>query len=85
MADSDSLVDNSPPDTFNALIFALLGQVHFRLIGIIFIIYLIVSLDVFDNKVMGGLSGTNKGMFVKGLIIVFVAIIADIALNLQLV
>lgn len=85
MADSDKLGgDKGPPDTFNDIIISGLGSIRWRFFVLLFVVFILISTDVFENRVLSKISGatvdgvrTPWGTTITGLLLVLVCIIID--------
>jgi hypothetical protein len=95
MTDKDSdTIGGEPtaPDTFNNLIIHAGGQVRWRFFILMFIVFMVMMTDIFEDKILTRFDGavidgckTFYGNGITGLLLVFVCIIIDAALNISFV
>jgi len=86
-------VDSEPlqkpaPNNFMNMIHAAVGGIQFKLFGIILIVFMFLSSDIFITRVLGKFSGaveqkcpTSWGTLLQGLFLVAACILIDTAVN----
>ena len=88
MKDSVPLVAGKQPDEFSTVIADAVSGVNIKVLVSLFLIFMIITSDVFVTRVLANVSGatdykyaTNYGTFLQGLLLVFLFLIVDVANN----
>lgn len=86
--DSDPIVTSCGPDDFASLITDGLGGIQYKLVLFLFLIFLIITSDVFTNRVLTSFKGavdykspTNYGAFLQGIFLVLFYIIINVGIQ----
>lgn len=93
MADHDPLGgEKGAPDTFNDLIRSAAGSVNWRFFILLFVVFILMSTDVFEGKILTKFDGavidgarTMWGTTITGLFLVLACIIIDAGLKISVV
>jgi hypothetical protein len=88
-ADSDLLVvKTTPPDDLMSLIMSVVGDVQYKFILLIFIMFIFISTDVFIFRVLDKFPGavdmstpTTRGTIIQGMFLVISCILIDISIS----
>lgn len=91
--DSDPImVSRGAPDDFTSIVLDIFGNIQWKLFGMLLIIFMIISSDVFINRALSKFNGavdyktpTSWGTFLQGLFMVFALIIVDAAVRQKII
>ncbi len=91
--DSDPItVRGKCPDDLTSVIFDILSSVQYKLLGLMLVIFLILSSDVFINRILSQFNGavnhkcaTSWGTYLQGLFLVLGCITVDIAVKQKII
>lgn len=91
-ADSDPIVVTRKSDTFTSVVMDMLANMQVKLLGMMFIIFIIINSDVFINRGLAKFSGavdmkcpTSWGTILQGLFLVLLCIIVDAAIRQKII
>lgn len=83
--DSDPILCPGRPDDFSGLITDALGGIQWQLMLFLFIIFLIITSDVFTHRILSRINGavdmkqpTNYGVVLQGIFLVLFFTIIDV-------
>lgn len=86
--DSDRISISKCPDELSTMLFDALSGINWKIVFMLLLIYMIISSDVFINRVLSkfkwatdGKDTTSWGTFLQGLFMAIFFIIADIAIK----
>jgi hypothetical protein len=87
-SESGSKKNRKAPDSLAGVTVGFLGYIHFKLLFSIFLIFLLVSSDVFIDKVLGRWNGTvehktptSKGVLIQATLMTLLVMIIDLLLR----
>lgn len=91
--DSDPImVSRSSPDDFTSIVLDVFGHIQWKLFGLLLIIFMVISSDVFINRALAKFKGavdykcpTSWGTFLQGFFLVFACIIIDVAVKQKII
>lgn len=90
--DSDPIIVGRRPDDFASVIFDLLSNIQYKLLGLMLLVFLIISSDVFINRALAKFSGavdykypTTWGTTLQGLFLVIACIFIDAAIRQKII
>lgn len=91
--DSDPImVSGRCPDDFTSIVLDIVGSIQFKLFGMMLLIFIIISSDVFINRVLSGFQGavdqkcpTSWGTFLQGLFLVLTCVLIDAAIHQKII
>lgn len=91
--DSDPImVSGRCPDDFTSIVLDIVSNVQFKLLGMMLVIFIIISSDVFINRALSKFAGavdhkypTSWGTFLQGLFLVMACIIMDAAIRQKII
>ena len=79
---------SSRPDSFISIIADFFGGLNYKLITLLFLIYVFLNSDLFIDKVLSNLEGatdrlhlTSRGTFINGLLLILLYISADVLIS----
>ncbi len=83
--DSDPIVvSTSPPDDITSILIDIVGHVQFKFLGLMIIIFIMISSDVFINRALSTFKGavdykcpTSWGVCLQGMFLALIMIIID--------
>lgn len=91
-ADSDPIVETESPDGFSEVIIDAVSHVQFKLISMLFIVFILINSDTFISRVLGGFSGavdhrypTTWGVCIQGLMLASAMILIDILVRQKII
>ena len=87
--DSDPIMlSGKCPDDFTSIVLDLFGSIQYKLFGLMLIVFVIASSDVFINRILSRFKGavdvkhpTSWGVFLQGMFITLSCIILDAAIH----
>jgi len=87
--DSDPLFySKCAPDDLTSILFEVFGGIQYKLIGFIFIVFMLINSDVFINRVLHKFKGavdfkcpTSYGTFLQGIFLCIICIFIDAAIK----
>ena len=86
--DSDPLVSSNKPDDFAKLLVDGVSKIQYKQVIFLFIIFIILTSDVFINRVLSKISGavegksaSNYGTVLQGIFLVLGYILIDFGVN----
>lgn len=89
--DSDPLMADCPDDV-GSILLDIFGRIQYKLFALMFVIFIIVSSDVFINRALTKFTGavdqkcpTSWGTFLQGLFLVIACILVDTAIRQKLI
>lgn len=75
--DSDPILASQTPDDLSSIVTDLLGSIQYKFLGFLFLLFILVSSDVFVSRVLTTFDGavdmkcpTNWGVFLQALVLV---------------
>lgn len=81
-----------PPDTLMALMLDVLGRLQYKHAGLLFLIFIVVCIDLFDEHVTSKFSGaimggelTGYGLLIKGLLVTILYLSIDALIKLNVI
>lgn len=95
--DSDPITTSNCPDDFTSIINDLVGGIQFKLFGLMFIVFILLSTDIFVGRVLSKFDGavdhsipgcsmpTSWGVFLQGLFLGLACIIMDAAIRQKII
>lgn len=90
--DSDPIAVSNRPDDFTALITDGISGIQYKLILFLFLIFLIITSDVFTNRVLTKFKGavdykypTNYGTVLQGVFLVLFYIVIDVGIRHKII
>jgi len=92
-SDSDPIkINTNRPDDFTTIILDVFSGVQYKLLGIMLLVFLILSSDVFINRVLSKFNNavdykcpTSWGTFLQGMFLVLSCIIIDTAIKQKII
>ncbi len=89
MGDSNPISNGPAPDTLTAPILDVLGRLQYKHAALLFVIFIVLCIDIFDEHVMGKFNGamsdgepTGYGLIIKGTILVIAYLAVDALIKL---
>jgi hypothetical protein len=86
------MISGSGPDDFTSIVLDIVSNVQFKLLGMMLLIFMIISSDVFINRALSKFQGavdhkypTSWGTFLQGLFLVFACILIDAAIRQKII
>lgn len=86
--DSDPIVVSKRPDDLPGVIMDIVAGVQFKLISLIFVVFLLITSDVFINRILTKFSGaveykytTTYGTCIQGLFFVLFYVLIDVGIR----
>lgn len=93
------LVDSEPikiseksPDALTSMFGDMIGSIQYKLFGLMFIVFLILSSDMFINRVLSKIDGavdmkypTNYGTMLQGMFLAIIMIIIDALIKQKII
>ena len=86
--DSDGLMSSNEKYSFSSMFADMLSQVHYKLFSLMFIIFLLVSSDVFIMRLLSQFNGavdykcpTSYGIILQGIFLVLACVMLDVAIE----
>ncbi len=91
--DSDPImVTGRCPDDFTSIVLDLFGSIQYKLFGMMFVVFVILSSDVFINRVLSQIKGavdmkypTSWGVLLQGMFLVITCIILDASIHQKII
>jgi len=83
-SDSDPIYAAKKPDDMMTMLNNMIGDIPFKFLFLIFVVFLLISSDTFISRVLGKFDGavelrcpTSYGTLIQGLVLVLVCMIVD--------
>jgi hypothetical protein len=86
--DSDPITQGRCPDDLASVVLDAISCIQFKLFGLMLVVFIILSSDVFINRVLSKFNGavdykcpTSYGTWLQGLFLVIACVIIDVAIK----
>jgi hypothetical protein len=90
--DSDPIISSRRPDDFSGILLDGLSGVQYKLVFFLLLIFLMITSDVFTNRVLSKFKGavdyknaTNYGTFLQGIFLCLFFIIVDMGIKQKVI
>lgn len=90
--DSDPILVSNQPDDMTSILLDAVSGIQYKLFGLMFVIFMFLSSDVFINRALSKFSGavdyktpTSWGTFLQGMFLVISCLIIDVAIKQKII
>ncbi len=90
--DSDPIIRRNSPDDFTSILVDSISGIPFKFLGLMFVMFVFVSSDVFINRILGNFTGaveykspTSTGVVIQGMMLVVAMIVIDALIRQKIV
>jgi len=92
MSDSDPIKITNKPDDLIWVGIDMFAHIQFKLIGLIFLAYILLSSSVFINRILSTINGavdyknpTSYGVILQGILLVIIFVVLDILIKQKII